>query len=112
MRLDRSEFEEYIALHAQVSRLDERKKELADRIKQALHDGQKSPRDLPYLLKLRESTRTIYDYKHPLLFALRKLLGSTEKAEREVASIEAGFDKKTVESLIVEQNKAYAAKIA
>jgi 23S rRNA maturation mini-RNase III len=101
---------EYIRKHAEAAELAKRLELLREIAMEGLRRGQKSPADLPFLLEIQESERTIKDYKTPLLEALVNLLGSEEQAQSHIEEIESEFETNPVESLVVKPNRLYIIK--
>jgi hypothetical protein len=103
----RADFEEYFRLHAEAAKAKARMEELRVVLLPHLREGFSSPKDLPYSLTRRVSTRIEKDYRTPLLAELCKRLGK-DRGERRLVEIEADFPEKEVESLHVSPNKDYA----
>jgi len=107
MNLKREDVEAYLHWHSVMSEAKEHLDELKSCLLPALREGLASPSDLPLLVERRTSQRVVKDYKTPLLAALKRILGTTEKAEKRMVAIEDTFETKDVESVHVVVNKAY-----
>ena len=100
----------YLQLHAKHARLKERLEVLRERIVPELREGKRSPTALPYRLILQKRMRTIADWKTALKDQLKAWLTS-DQVEARVIGIQAAFPQQETEALVVEINKAYAARI-
>src|ERR1041384_5399320 len=105
--LDRADVEEFLQLHAQAAMCSKRMTELRDVILPALRDGCVSPVDLPYSLVRQIQHRRKFDYKTPLLRIYSAVMGK-KQADKHIEALEAKFEVKDVEQLLVEINSEYA----
>ena len=101
----------FIQLHAKVARMTARMEKIKERIKPDLANGASSPKDLPYVLVLKNKVRTLYKWEESLRDVLHVWLGNPEREKEQLERIKGSFEMRTDTALLVEINKAYAAKL-
>lgn len=105
-----TDFVEYMECHARAAQAEARMKVLRERILPHLQEGHESPRDLPYMVKLRIQERTQFDWKGALFKVLKGILRSEKKVFARMTKIESKFEVTEVPALVVVINEQYAAK--